>query len=916
MNVVDWSRAQFAMTAIYHWLFVPLTLGLGFICAIMETLYYRTGDPFWKRTTKFWIRIFAINFAIGVATGLILEFEFGTNWSNYSHFVGDIFGAPLAIEGIMAFFLEATFFAVMFFGWNKVSKGFHLASTWITAIGANLSALWILVANAWMQSPVGTTFNVETARQEMTSFWDVVLSPVAINKFFHTVTSAYVLSAVVVVGISAWYLLRKREEQFARRSIVVASVFGLFFSLMAAMTGDGSAVQVARTQPMKLAAMEALYDGRQEAGLVAVGALRPVDRTVRTSDDSAFAFRIEIPKMLSLMAFRDANAFVPGINDLVYGNEKYGIPSTEQRMELGREALEALEGYREARRTGDEQEQARFEKLFDPDDPVGKAFIEKQFASIGYGFLKEPTDVVPNVPTVFYSFRVMVALGGYFIRHPVLLLPAHAGRQTVDAVRDVVVDPAGLSRVGVGLDRRRGRTPAVDHPGPAADRSLRLENQHRLADNGLLPVRRAVHDAADRRADDHDAANPHRARAPRRARRTRTNLYRQPITERAMDTVHIFLQHYWWFIISLLGALLVFLLFVQGGQAMLYTIGRTETERNLIVNSLGRKWELTFTTLVTFGGAFFASFPLFYSTSFGGAFYVWMLILLVFVIQAVSYEYRRKPSNFLGEKTFNAFLIVNGIAGTFLLGTAVGTLFFGAQFTVDRANFASTDGFNTISQWATPWYGLDALADPRNILLGLAVLFLSRVLGLLYFMNNIDEQSIFDRSRRHLRWNAAAFVATFVAFLVTLLLARGWAVDPASGRISEEPYKYLHNLLAMPVVFVLLVAGILSVLWGIAEGLFRRGRRGIWFAGAGTVLTVLCLLLTAGYNDTAYYPSLTDPQSSLTIYNSSSSRFTLYVMSIVSLLIPFVVAYIWYVWRSMNRVRISEKELGKEDHPY
>ena len=263
-----------------------------------------------------------------------------------------------------------------------------------------------------------------------------------------------------------------------------------------------------------------------------------------------------------------------------------------------------------------------------------------------------------------------------------------------------------------------------------------------------------------------------------------------------MDTVHIFLQHYWWFIISLLGALLVFLLFVQGGQAMLYTIGRTETERNLIVNSLGRKWELTFTTLVTFGGAFFASFPLFYSTSFGGAFYVWMLILLVFVIQAVSYEYRRKPSNFLGEKTFNAFLIVNGIAGTFLLGTAVGTLFFGAQFTVDRANFASTDGFNTISQWATPWYGLDALADPRNILLGLAVLFLSRVLGLLYFMNNIDERSIFDRSRRHLRWNAAAFVATFVTFLVTLLLARGWAVDPASGRISEEPYKYLHNLLA------------------------------------------------------------------------------------------------------------------------
>ena len=428
MNVVDWSRAQFAMTAIYHWLFVPLTLGLGFICAIMETLYYRTGDPFWKRTTKFWIRIFAINFAIGVATGLILEFEFGTNWSNYSHFVGDIFGAPLAIEGIMAFFLEATFFAVMFFGWNKVSKGFHLASTWITAIGANLSALWILVANAWMQSPVGTTFNVETARQEMTSFWDVVLSPVAINKFFHTVTSAYVLSAVVVVGISAWYLLRKREEQFARRSIVVASVFGLFFSLMAAMTGDGSAVQVARTQPMKLAAMEALYDGRQEAGLVAVGALRPVDRTVRTSDDSAFAFRIEIPKMLSLMAFRDANAFVPGINDLVYGNEKYGIPSTEQRMELGREALEALEGYREG--TPDRRRAGA--------SPVRKAVrsgrSRRERLSPRSSSPRSDTDSsrsrptsFPNVPTVFYLVprdgRSGRRLHPAVRRHPVLLRP-------------------------------------------------------------------------------------------------------------------------------------------------------------------------------------------------------------------------------------------------------------------------------------------------------------------------------------------------------------------------------------------------------------------------------------------------------------------------------------------------------------
>ncbi|WP_297448585.1 cytochrome d ubiquinol oxidase subunit II [uncultured Alistipes sp.] len=383
-----------------------------------------------------------------------------------------------------------------------------------------------------------------------------------------------------------------------------------------------------------------------------------------------------------------------------------------------------------------------------------------------------------------------------------------------------------------------------------------------------------------------------------------------------MDTVYIFLQHYWWFIISLLGALLVFLLFVQGGQAQLYAVGRTETERNLIVNSLGKKWELTFTTLVTFGGAFFASFPLFYSTSFGGAFYVWMLILLVFVIQAVAYQFRRKPSNFLGEKTYNAFLVVNGVAGTFLLGTAVGTLFTGAPFTVDASNIASTQGSNTISQWTTPWYGLEALADPRNVLLGLAVMFLSRVLGLQYFMNDIDDDVVFDRSRRHLRWNAVGFLVPFLAFLVALLCSKGWAVDRATGIISEEPYKYLHNLTAMPVVSLVLLAGIVSVLWGLGTGIFRASRKGIWFSGAGTVLTVLALLLTAGYNDTAYYPSLADMQSSLTIYNSSSSKFTLYVMSIVSLLIPFIVAYIWYAWRSLNKVKVSRKELAEDDHAY
>ena len=355
-----------------------------------------------------------------------------------------------------------------------------------------------------------------------------------------------------------------------------------------------------------------------------------------------------------------------------------------------------------------------------------------------------------------------------------------------------------------------------------------------------------------------------------------------------MDTVYIFLQHYWWFIVSLLGALLVFLLFVQGGQGMLYVIGRSDSERNLIVNSLGRKWELTFTTLVTFGGAFFASFPLFYSTSFGGAFYVWMLILLVFVLQAVAYEYRRKPSNLLGEKTYNWFLLINGVLGTFLLGTAVATLFTGAPFVVDKTNIENYEGINTISRWATHWYGLDALADPRNILLGLSVLFLSRVLGLLYFMNNIDDTEIFSRSRRYLKWNAGLFLLFFLPFLLLLMLADGAAVDPESGVIAIEPYKYLHNLLAMPLVLVLLLVGVVGVLWGIYIGIIRGGKRGIWPSGIGTVLTVLALLLTAGYNNTAYYPSTADLQSSLTIYNSSSSKFTLYVMGLVSLAIPFV----------------------------
>lgn len=365
-----------------------------------------------------------------------------------------------------------------------------------------------------------------------------------------------------------------------------------------------------------------------------------------------------------------------------------------------------------------------------------------------------------------------------------------------------------------------------------------------------------------------------------------------------MDTLS-FLQHYWWFIISLLGALLVFLMFVQGGQSLLYIIGRSDTQRTLIAGALGRKWELTFTTLVTFGGAFFASFPLFYSTSFGGAYYVWFAILFVFVIQAVAYEYRRKPRNLFGERTFNAFLIINGTAGPLLLGTAVGTLFFGANFTVDRFNMASVGGDTVISQWQSPWHGLEAVADWHNVCLGVAVMLLSQLLALHFFINNIDDEDVRRRSARRSVPTAAAFLVFFLAFLTSLMLAVGRTCDPATGDILVEKYKYLHNLLAMPAVAVLMLAGVAAVLWGIALGA-RGSRRAVWFSGAGTVLTVLGLLLCAGWNGTCYYPSLSDPASSLSITNSSSSLFTLKVMSWVSLFIPFVVAYIWYAWRALT----------------
>ena len=381
-----------------------------------------------------------------------------------------------------------------------------------------------------------------------------------------------------------------------------------------------------------------------------------------------------------------------------------------------------------------------------------------------------------------------------------------------------------------------------------------------------------------------------------------------------MDTL-LFLQHYWWFLISLLGALLVFLLFVQGGQGLLYTMGRTEAERDLVVNALGRKWEFPLTTLVTFGGAFFASFPLFYSTSFGGAFYVWMAILLVFVVQAVSYEYRRKPSNVLGQRTYEAFLVLNGVAGPLLLGVAVGTFFTGAEFTVNRMNMAAVGGDTAISQWATPWHGLEALTDARNLLLGVAVFALSRVLALHFFLNNLDDETLRLRARRLSCGYSLLFLAAFLAFFGWLLCSDGRAIDPASGTVSIEPYKYLHNLLAMPAVAIVLLAGVAAVLWGLWSGGRNGSRRAIWFSGAGTILTVLALLLLAGWNDTCYYPSLTDMQSSLAITNSSSSLFTLKVMSVVSLLIPFVAAYIWYAWRALTRP-ISEREVEEAEHKY
>ncbi len=406
-GTINWSRAQFALTAIYHWLFVPLTLGLAVIMGIAETIYYKKGDEFWKKVAKFWQKLFGINFAMGVATGIILEFEFGTNWSNYSWFVGDIFGAPLAIEGILAFFMESTFVAVMYFGWKKVSRGFHLASTWLTGLGATISAWWILVANAWMQNPVGCEFNPDTMRTEMVDFFAVAFSPFAVGKFFHTVISSWIIGAVFCVAVCAWYLLKKREVRLAKESIKIGALVGLIASLGAAFTGHISGQQVAKAQPMKLAAMEALYNGGIDQGLTAVAWVNPLRQPDYANEESA-PLKIDMPYALSVMATNDPHGFVPGVNDLLNGYtlpDGTREPSADEKVERGKMAIQALADYRRAKTEG--ADEATVKEQLD--------ILKENFQYFGYGYIRDKAELVPFIPVNFWAFRIMVGLGCLFI---------------------------------------------------------------------------------------------------------------------------------------------------------------------------------------------------------------------------------------------------------------------------------------------------------------------------------------------------------------------------------------------------------------------------------------------------------------------------------------------------------------------
>lgn len=414
MTVVDWSRWQFALTAIYHWLFVPLTLGLSLIVAVMESIYFKTKSEKWLAATKFWMTLFGINFAIGIATGIILEFEFGTNWSNYSWFVGDIFGAPLAIEGLVAFFIEATFVAVMFFGWGKVSERFHLVSTWMTWFGASVSALWILVANAWMQYPVGMEFDPAQMRNVMNNFWEL-FSGIAINKYLHAIFSGWALAGVFVIGVSAWFMFKQRNIPFAERSIKVGGWIGLVGLLLTMWTGDGSAVEVTKHQPMKLAAMEGLYHGHESAGLVAAGIVNP--NKTWNNDEDEYLFDITVPYGLSILAKHDLHAYVPGIADIVKGftidenGDTVNTVSYEERIRQGKLAHEALRAYDIARTN---------------QDPVAMEAAEQElrqyYPYFGYGYFDTVEEAIPPVGLTFTSFRIMVFLGTYFLLYYVVAL--------------------------------------------------------------------------------------------------------------------------------------------------------------------------------------------------------------------------------------------------------------------------------------------------------------------------------------------------------------------------------------------------------------------------------------------------------------------------------------------------------------
>ena len=377
-----------------------------------------------------------------------------------------------------------------------------------------------------------------------------------------------------------------------------------------------------------------------------------------------------------------------------------------------------------------------------------------------------------------------------------------------------------------------------------------------------------------------------------------------------------FLQHYWWFIISLLGGILAFLLFIQGGQTMLFSLAKTEDERRLLVNVLGRKWEFTFTTLVTFGGAFFASFPLFYSTSFGGAYWVWMAILFCFIIQAISYEFQSKPGNVFGIKTYRTFLYINGLLATFLIGVAIATFYTGSDFIINKGNITNQLA-PVISQWQNPWNGLEALLNIRNLSLGLAVFFLSRTQALLFFINRLNSPELEKRARRNLLFNALPFVIFFLTFVIWTLLAEGFAIDPTTGVVSMEQYKYFTNLIEMPIILGVFLLGVVLVLVGIFGSVIsEKFKIGIWFSGVGTVLAVCCLLLIAGYNNTAFYPAYPSLQSSLTIFNASSSFYTLKAMSIVSLFIPVVLGYIFYTWNAMEKKRTDIEDVNNDHHSY